>query len=137
MKSETLYEFDWDVDGDINEENLQWAYDWLRERWDGNAVLVDGHLGLWDGIHTVAGLFWDLKDAIRSMNPSTIRIVGGCKVVVESRHHDGTNRFELRQLTAKGAKWLDNQAPTGRLGAYAPHLIDTEGYSRNFIRRGE
>ncbi len=134
MARQTVYRFDWDLDGDQNEDELEFIAGLIETHWNGERIAVDADLGLWDGHHHAVGLFDSVDDAIRACNPTEIYVENG-RVFIKYIHHDGTNTYELRQLTAKGLAWMNNTADASRawLGS---HLLATKGYTRRFIAKG-
>lgn len=78
----------------------------------GNYIIV-GKLGLWDGIHSILpiGTFNTPYEAIQECRGSTdilrLFIEPQHKLFVECIHHDGTNRFEIRQLNKLGMQYLN------------------------------
>ncbi len=132
---QTVYEFDWERTGDENEDELEFITGILEQHWNGEPVAVDAGLGLWYGTVRAGGLFRTLRDAVRGCNPTRIYVENG-RVFIDHVHHDGTNTYELRQLTAKGRTWFENNDNGIRVGHLGVHLINTKGYTRRFIAEG-
>lgn len=89
-------------------ENLKYSKDNDRR------CVVSGRLGLWHGTPTIVPVMCEnLDEAIRKCSESADDIVvelDNGVVKVEGLHHDGTNCFEIRPLTARGAqKMLDGE----------------------------
>lgn len=136
MARQTVYRFDWDLDGDQNEDELEFVVGMLKAHWNGAPIGVDADLGLWDGHHHVIGMFNKLDDAIRACNPTEIYVENG-RVFIRYIHHDGTNTYELRQLTKRGQAWLDYNLDTASSKAWLKnHIMATKGYTRRFIAKG-
>ncbi len=131
-----VYEFDWDLDGDQNEDALEYVAELLASHWNGAPIIVDATLGLWSGPLRVVGLFYTLDEAIRVCNPTRIYVDKG-RVFIEYDHHDGTNVHELRQLTKRGQEWFEYKERTAFSKDWLKnHLLATKGYTRRFIAKG-
>lgn len=79
-----------------------------------NRCVVSGRLGLWHGRPTIEPVMCeDLEEAIRKCwgRCDDVEVVLENGVIyVNAMHHDGTNCFEIRPLTARGAqKMLDGE----------------------------
>ena len=75
------------------------------------ACVVTGELGLWWGKPDIAPTkFWTLEDAIREcwkgVDDVEIMLRNGVIEFV-GKHHDGSNYFEIRPLTYRGAVKMD------------------------------
>lgn len=89
-------------------ENLKYSKDNDRR------CVISGRLGLWHGRPTIEPVMCeDLEEAIRKCwgRCDDVEVVLENGVIyVNAMHHDGTNCFEIRPLTARGAqKMLDGE----------------------------
>lgn len=120
---ETAKECDWvDEDEKITEEMLwKWRYeesqiDWeieferLKDFFQGKTVGFFGEVGLWHGTYK-AGKIGDFEQLFW-------RVIEDCDyfkfydenghLYLTCSHHDGTNHFEIKELTKKGREYLSN-----------------------------
>lgn len=92
---------------DINIEcffdNLKYAKGIVQNR-----CVISGQLGLWHGRPTIVPVMCEnLDEAIRKCSENADDIVvklDNGVVKVDGMHHDGTNHFEIRPLTMRGAQ---------------------------------
>ena len=119
---EMALELGWvDEDEEITDEDLwEWRYqedevDWENEKYElekffkGKTVGFFGSLGLWDGVYKAGkiGEFWDLfYKAIEDCDYIKIYDENG-HMYLTCSHHDGTNRFEIKEITNEGTEYLD------------------------------
>lgn len=71
-------------------------------------VVVSGTLGLWNGSPAIFPKRFDsvlsaIKSAVSGADDVDAEVVDGV-IYVNGHHHDGTNRFEIHLLSAKGIK---------------------------------
>ena len=117
---ETALECGW-VDEEITEEMLyDWRYFEDEANWDaeksmladffkGKTVGFFGDIGLWDGVFKAGkiGEFWDLFDeAIEDCAYFRLYDENG-HFYLTCSHHDGTNHFEIKEITDKGEGYLE------------------------------
>lgn len=126
--------FEWrdEVDYDWNREELDWVIDYLKDKWDGEEIIVDATLGLWNGYTLGSYVTYDLEDAISKCCPSIIEVIRG-RVFLTQIHHDGRNTYELRSLTKKGRAWADNNCYGPMAQSEGNHIANVKGYTRRFI----
>ena len=115
-------EYDWEYSDDVpmdmihNEMNFQKQIDYqyfqdkLSQLLETGDCLLTGTCGRWNGavqggkfIHS----FHDFSDAIRHLDYVKITDQNG-HLIIEGFHHDGQDRYELKQLTAKGYEYANN-----------------------------
>lgn len=105
-------------------EDSQAHYDWLNEtgsmylddEWDNlkhilpdTPCIVKGVLGLWNGNPTIEpfltdNLFEAVSECVNNSNALDYELYydGGKGYILECRHHDGTNRFDIYPLASDG-----------------------------------
>lgn len=119
---ELIEDFEEDNDG------LWIIFEELFDRGTGEYVIT-GSLGLWDGRHEVYcdEIFSSLTDAInKTINGDcyvTVKEGKYGKLMVDIAHHDGTNHFEIKELTSKGKEMMDNN--------YCGDICKVKGATRN------
>lgn len=93
--------------------NLQWE-DTLQELecfFDGKIWLAFGCCGLWYGNIPAGTVFTDFKkffyQAIKDCDYWKIYDENG-HLYLQCSHHDGTNFFEIKEVTKKGVEYLEN-----------------------------
>lgn len=76
---------------------------------NGNAWLLTGTLSLWDGNHRGGFIFSTFDEFVRCLNDCEyIKIVDDDgHLHVQCSHHDGTNYFEIKELTECGGDWYE------------------------------
>lgn len=98
----------------MDEMNSEYLYDEQtniesHEKWHGEkyyVVLAD--LGLWDGRQDGGRVFKGLWNAISACFEDFNEIYqDGMLLKVKAIHHDGTNHFEIRELTQKGLEYYE------------------------------
>ena len=71
--------------------------------------LVRGQLGLWNGVFPGGQVIYGLSQAIGKCLEDNNRVYqSGRRLCVSAAHHDGTNQFEIFELTEKGEAWYIN-----------------------------
>ena len=95
---------------DIQSAFEDFAYS-MKHFMDGKTFVLIGTLGLWDGTYHVGAIVRGWDDLIDKMSMSgsydmSFEDVAG-KLIITQSHHDGTNIFEMRELTDKGIKKVD------------------------------
>ena len=83
-------------------------------------VLVTGKLGLWDGTHEINPVVCNnvaeaIQRCIEGSDDCNVWYNDGA-IEVEASHHDGTNRFTIRPLSAKGKDRYERAIDHGRIG---------------------
>lgn len=132
-------------------EHVQKMDDWITDMccmythdfWSNNTGALDeepigfvitGTLGLWNGRPSVGkiclndNIFATLRKCYgNDIYDLQITWEDGV-VVVNAMHHDGTNRLEVRSLSAKGVKWAEKHADYSVEDCQ--FLADTKGYTK-------
>ena len=95
-----------DADWELEKEMLKQFFLDYPGKW-----IMTGNLGLWDGKYP-AGIVFDTFDdffykAIKDCAYWKFWDENG-HLYLKCSHHDGTNWFEVKQMTERGAKYLDN-----------------------------
>ena len=111
-----------DEDTDITDEMMwEWRYDLNLDDWEdtkieladffrGKVVGFFGTVGRWNGTFAGGkiGEFWDVYyEAIKDCGYIKIEDKGG-HLYLTCSHHDGTNHFEIKEITEKGLQYLRN-----------------------------
>lgn len=120
---EIARECEWiEDDEEVTDEILmRWRYQEDENDWDnvkyelnnffkGKTVGFFGNVGRWDGTYAVGeiGEFWKLYDkAIEDCGYVRIYDENG-HLYLTCSHHDGTCHFEIKFVSEKGEKYLDN-----------------------------
>lgn len=102
-------------------EYLEWMYEEMLLNYESDLdniksckqynipVVITGKLGLWDGTHEIMPVVCDnVHDAISKCvdgNDDCEVYFNDGLIEVHAHHHDGTNCFEIKALSAKGLKW--------------------------------
>ena len=121
LKEQAL-ECGWVDDEEEITDNMLWKWryeedeiDWdaakteLKNFFDGKTVGFFGAVGLWHGTYKAGkvGEFWKLfYEAIKDCPYFKITDENG-RMYLTCSHHDGTNHFEIREVTDKGYEYLD------------------------------
>lgn len=89
--------------------------------------VICGTLGLWDGNYEVHSdkVFDSIYDAIcECWTEGYIKVYEGKygKLIVKELHHDGTNVFEIKELTPLGSELLNN---------YCENIFKRKGATKN------
>ena len=91
-------------------ENINWddARREMEQFFDGKMLLVGGSVGRWDGTYAAGKVikYEDLWKCWQDCDYISIYDQGG-HFHIEASHHDGTNHFEVKILTEKGAELYD------------------------------
>lgn len=76
----------------------------------GCAWLLTGTLGLWDGNHKGGFIFNTFNEFTKCLKDCDyVRITDDMgHFEIECSHHDGTNYFEVKELTEDGCVWYDD-----------------------------
>lgn len=106
----------WDMVGDFR----TWDYDDFESNLKASKILpekvvITGVLGLWDGTHQIVPVMMDMAaDPMAVINKFTLRsdfemTIGYDKegLFVTVCHHDGTNRFHIKEVTTAGQHYLE------------------------------
>ena len=102
MKKITIFEEAWE-DGDF-------SLDELCEAMKGSCYVLVGTIGTWQGPRAGGFIFYDgggIYKAIQGCDIVMISDVGG-HLYVDCSHHDGSNHYEIRELTERGKEFLRN-----------------------------
>lgn len=84
--------------------------DMMKDFFAGKDVIFFGSVGRWDGTHD-GGKIGDFESLYQSAitDCAYIKIYDKAgHFYIECSHHDGTNSFEVKELTAKGREYFDN-----------------------------
>lgn len=119
---EIALECDWiDDEDEITDDLLtKWRYqeaevDWdcekerLEEFFDKKEVIFFGTVGRWDGDYKggMMGNFWDIYwKAVKDCDYIKIYDANG-HFYIQCSHHDGTNFYEVKEVTQKGSDYFD------------------------------
>lgn len=80
-----------------------------RSPYNGPCV-IDGSLGLWNGVRHVrtvaASLYYAMMLCMKSCDYHKISVCGGC-IKITGIHHDGANEFTIYLLNSKGLEALE------------------------------
>lgn len=95
---------------DLLDEQLDDMFD---NSYENKQYVVTGSLGLWDGRHNgyIDKRFYSIREAITecAYYTESIRVYEEKgHLFVDAYHHDGTNHYEIRELTKKGIDMLDD-----------------------------
>lgn len=100
-----------------NEIYEQDASNWEDEKarlvdfFDGSTWILQGYAGCWDGRHKGGYVFTDFEDmwykATEDCDYYHIYDKNG-HLFLQCSHHDGTNLYEIKKVTEKGEKYLEN-----------------------------
>lgn len=96
---------------DDDAENWEAAKTELENYFEGKTVIIYGNVGRWNG-NFAGGIVTDdfidgLYKAIKDCDYISITDSNG-HLYIKSTHHDGTNYFEVREVTEKGIDYLNN-----------------------------
>ena len=127
-----IYEWNDDESWEYNADELDWVIDYLKDKWDGEEIIVDATLGLWSGYHHGSYVTYDIQDVFDKFCPSIVEVIRG-RVFLTHIHHDGRNTYELRSLTKKGRAWADNNCYGRMEQCEGNHIANVKGYTRRFI----
>lgn len=102
----------WEKISDIDASNYDDEMERLGEFFDdGSTWILIGTSGRWDGTYDVGTIFTDFVSTFRK----AIQDCDYIKLYDENghfyltcSHHDGTNHYEIKKLTEKGVKYLEN-----------------------------
>jgi len=104
----------------------------IKDFLEDKLLVVSGSCGLWygreDGGKVVTG--WkELCTVLNNMDYIAFSDVGG-KLEIQCSHHDGTNYWEVREVTEKGARWYYDHEDEDRR-AVVETLFYDKGKSKN------
>ena len=109
IKERVIYDnYDFDEMNDVYWEDER---EILNRFFDGSKqYLIRGYMGRWDGTHAAGHVFDDFDEmfyqAARDCDYWKIWDENG-HLYFKCSHHDGTNLFEIKRLTQKGADFLE------------------------------
>ena len=123
------------------EVNFQDECNWSDAKYELTKFFKDktvgffGEVGLWHGTYKAGkiGEFWKLYyDATKDCDYVKIVDLNG-KMFLKCSHHDGTNFFEIREITQKGEDYLENWECNGNDLRKEKYIHDQiyKRYSRN------
>jgi hypothetical protein len=82
----------------------------LSDFFDGKSCLLVGTVGRWNGTFSAGTVFYDFEkmfyEAVKDCDYWKIWDENG-RFFLECSHHDGTNMFEIKEITDKGISLLD------------------------------
>ena len=106
----------WNLVGDFH----TWDYEDLESNLKASKklpglIVITGELGLWDGTHTIIPVMMDMAaDPMKVIQKFTLNsqfemTIGYDKegLFVTVHHHDGTNRFHIKEVTTAGQHYLE------------------------------
>lgn len=102
-----------------------------------NTMLLFGSVGTWRGrfaAGTIIDRYNDLVKAWKNCDNLTVTDKGG-RLYINASHHDGTNTYELRELTDKGMDYLHRHECDMNEEELHRTLYSNSNYSRNFNYR--
>lgn len=99
------------IDWRYHEDKVDWECEKERidEFFKGKTVGFFGDVGLWHGVYKAGkvGEFWKLfYDAIKDCDYIRIYDENG-HLYLTCSHHDGTNHFEIKEVSNKGTEYLE------------------------------
>lgn len=102
----------WEKISDIDASNYDDEMERLEEFFDdGSTWILRGTSGRWDGTYEAGIIFTDFvstfRKAIQDCDYIKLYDENGHFYLMCS-HHDGTNHYEIKKLTEKGVKYLEN-----------------------------
>lgn len=108
----------------FNEEEFNNLFD---NTFENREYVITGVLGLWDGKYKTysSHVYHSLKDALLATTEDCIVVKEGKygRLLVDSYHHDGVNKFEIKELTSKGSEMMNNN--------YSKDICQVHGATRN------
>ena len=132
----------WQYMTDIDESNWRVATDGFKEVFNGSGriFILTGYAGTWCGDAAGGYVIYDFKDLQKAWNSNYIDFLeiyedGYGKLHIEATHHDGTNHWQVRELTEKGKAYLERNdwMPDEKLHA----KLSRCPYSKNIHLIGE
>ena len=127
-----------------DEERIYWddfMYEvklWDETNYPGSKVLLHGTCGTWRGSFEGGQIFDSLHEAIQKAVDDkdyiTIKIESDGELLVEGVHHDGTNRWYIKSITAKGMDYLNRfyrSVYNTRDRDTIEHLLSVKCYTKN------
>ena len=140
------YECEW-IDQDEEPDDYQvsmWQQDeadrWIEDElsmmndyFDGKTVIFFGTLGLWDGRHAGGkiGTFEELYESAISDCGYVKMYDNNGHLFLECSHHDGTNFFEIKELTPAGIDYMERwEYSTDRRTMQDAHIQIIKRYSK-------
>lgn len=143
---------DMEPDEEIDENSFwSWVNDAICADWEnflyecgkhmpGNAVLVTGTSGLWDGVHEMVPeiVRGDEKECalvkavymcqVNGQSETEVWLEPDGTVSIDVIHHDGSNHKTVRMLTQRGYEIADDIAEYGDESEYKPEQIEFEPF---------
>jgi len=111
---------------------------WDKTNYPGSNVVLHGTCGTWRGSFKGGQIFDSLEEAIRKAVDNkdyiTIKIESNGELLVEGVHHDGTNYWYIKAITAKGMEYLnrfDRIFYNTHDRDTIDHLLDVKCYTKN------
>ena len=111
---------------------------WDKTNYPGSKVVLHGTCGTWRGTFEGGRIFDSLQEAIQKAVDDkdyiTIKIEANGELLVEGTHHDGTNYWYIKSLTAKGMDYLnrfDRISYNTDDRDTINHLLEVKGYVKN------
>jgi len=111
---------------------------WDDTNYPGSKVVLHGTCGTWRGSFAGGKIFDSLEEAIQKAVDDkdyiTIKIESDGELLIEGIHHDGTNRWYVKSITAKGMDYLnrfDRIVYNTHDRDTIEHLLDVKCYTKN------
>lgn len=101
----------WNEETEIDATYWDAAKSFLEEFFDGATWIISGVVERWDRNYPAGHVFREFTDAYykATVDCDYVRIYEEAgHLYLTCSHHDGTNQFEIRKLTEKGIKYLEN-----------------------------
>lgn len=95
------------------QDNLNWQDEKERlvEFFEGSTWILQGYSGRWDGNHRGGHIFTDFMEMFQKATEDCeyIHIYDeNGHMFLKCSHHDGTNLYEIKRVTDRGIKYLEN-----------------------------
>ena len=126
------------------EDHLNWndfMYEvklWDKTNYPGSKVVLHGTCGTWRGSFEGGQIFDSLEEAIQKAVDDkdyiTVKVESDGELLVEGVHHDGTNYWRIKAITAKGMDYLnrfDRSVYNTHDRDTIEHLLGVKCYTKN------
>lgn len=111
---------------------------WDKTNYPGSKVVLHGTCGTWRGSFEGGQIFDSLKEAIQKAVDDkdyiTVKVESDGELLVEGVHHDGTNYWRIKAITAKGMDYLnrfDRSVYNTHDRDTIEHLLGVKCYTKN------
>lgn len=134
----TLYDFMAEDDRIYWDDFMYEVKLWDKTNYPGSKVVLHGTCGTWRGSFAGGQIFDSLQEAIQKAVDDkdyiTIKIESDGELLVEGVHHDGTNYWRIKAITAKGMDYLnrfDRSVYNTHDRDTIEHLLGVKCYTKN------